>query len=452
MTLFRSLFEARASIENPTVPISSAAITELLGGAPSAAGVRVNEKTALRIVAVFRCVELIAGTCAALPLKTYRVGTRERVRLELLANPHPELTDFEMWELVYAHLLLWGNAYLRKMRDGSGRVRELWPIEPGRVRVDVIDPTGANPGGKVFAILDKNGVYQPYTNIEILHIPGLGYDGRVGLSRIQLAHQALGTGVAAEEYAGRFFGSGSMPAGILSTDQELEEIQADALKARWRERVAGLGHAHEIAVLDAGAKFQALAIPAKDAQLLETQEWSVTQIARLFGLPPHAIGDVEKSTSWGTGIEQQKIGMVQFTLQPSYLTRVEKRITRDLTAPFGLFAEYAVEGLLRGDSQTRAEFYDKGIKAGWLSRNSVAQKENEESVPGGDEYLLPAGVLPSSVAELKAKIESLGALVRAGFEPAAAAEAVGLPVIAHTGLVPVTVQGEDLAQGDKGVS
>lgn len=389
MSVLRRLREQR-SLENPQVPLTAANLVELLDGAKNHSGVVVNERTALSLIAVYRCVEMISGTCAALPLKAYRSGTRQRVAAPVLDDPHPELTSFELWEQTYACLLLWGNAYLLKARDGAGRIRYLWPIHPSRVRVDLVDPTDSNPGGKVFAVLDKSGGWQPYTNAEILHIPGLGYDGRVGLSRIKLASQALGLGLAAEEYAARFFGSGSLMSGILSTDKTLEQPQADALKARWREKVTGLSKAHDIAVLDSGAKFQAVSIPPEDAELLGTRQFSTTEVARLFGLPPHAIGDVEKSTSWGTGIEQQTIGMVQFTLQPSYLTRVEKRLTKEVLLNPGVYAEYTVEGLLRGDSTARAAFYQAMRQMKAMTANEVRVRENLEPYDGGDIFENPA--------------------------------------------------------------
>ena len=388
MPIIRRFVEQRATLENPAVPITDKTVSEWFGATPVHAGVTVNEKTALGLIAVYRCVELIAGTCAALPLKAYRSETRERVAAPVLDDPHPELTAFEVWETTYASLLLWGNAYFRKLRDGTGRIRHLWPIHPSRVDVDLVAPTATNPGGKVFVIVDKDGKRQPYTSFEVLHIPGMGYDGRVGLSRIQVARQAIGVGMAAEEYAGRFFGSGTHMSGILTSDTNIDQKQADAIKERWRQKVGGLSKAHEIAVIG-NAKFQAVSIPAKDAELLASRQYTKGEIATLFGLPPHAIGDVEKSTSWGTGIEQQKIGMVQFTLQPSYLTRVEQRLTKEVLLNPGVYAEYTVEGLLRGDAAARAAFYEAMVRIRAMNPNEVRARENLQPYDGGDEFINP---------------------------------------------------------------
>lgn len=378
-------FLNRRSIENPAVPLTSTSLVELLDGAPSTTGVRVTSETALRHIAVFRCVELRAGTMAALPLKAFRLDTRERVvNAPVLDDPHPELTRFEVWEQVYAHIDLWGNAYLRKLRDGAGRVRYLWPIHPSRVHVDLVEPDSDHPGGKVFAVTGRDGRREPYTSHEILHLPGFGYDGRVGLSRIALGSRAIELGLAAEEYAARFYGNGVHLSGILTSEHELTEASAGALKSRWKQKVGGIANSHDIAVLDQGTKFQPVSIPARDAQLLETRQSSVGDIATLFGLPPHAIGDVQRSTSWGTGIEQQTIGMVQFTFQPM-LARVEQRLTKEIVQP-NVYVEYIVEGLLRGDAASRAAFYAQMRAMKAMSANEVRGRENLEPYEGGDVF------------------------------------------------------------------
>jgi HK97 family phage portal protein len=396
MPLLRSYLEAR-NIENPLYPLTSTALVDALtAGERTSSGVSVTPERALRHIAVYRCVELIAGTCAALPLKAYRRPDRDRVDAPVLDDPHPELTSFEVWETAYASLLLWGNAYFWKGTDGTGRIRRLWPIHPARVHVDLVDPDSDVPGEmgagtKRFKITDAKGGTKEYTRTEILHIPGLGYDGRVGMSRIRLAAQGIGVGLAAEEYAGRLFANGSLFSGILKVQQSLsgKPDVASRLKQMWREKVGGLDKAHEIAVLDSGAEFQPISMPPEDAQLLESRGYSTTEVARLFGLPPHAIGDISKSTSWGTGIEQQTIGMVQFTLQPSYLTRVEQRITKEVLLRPDVFAEYTIEGLLRGDSKSRAAFYQAMVAMRAMNPNEVRVRENLPPYEGGDEFLNP---------------------------------------------------------------
>lgn len=375
----------RNSVENPATPLTSSAILDWIGGKPNASGVTVNEKTALGMPAVWRAVNLIAGTAASLPLHAYR--TNDDVRLpvgdgaqaaRLLANPHPDLTKFEMWELVYSHMLLWGNAYLLVLRNQGREIRELWPIHPSRVRV------GRDSAGVKWYEVDgedgKPGL--AYSDSQILHIPGFGYDGVCGVSPIRLAAQGIGMALAAEEFGAKLFGSGSLMSGILQTEQRLNPDQAEKIKTRWKAKMAGLQGAHDVAVLDSGIKFQQLSIPPGDAQFIESRRFQIAEIARIFGIPPHMLADTEKSTSWGTGIEQQSIGFVVYTLRP-WLTRVEQRVSR-LLQPSAVYARYAVEGLLRGDSQQRAAFYQQMWNIGVFSTNDIRKLEDFEPVEGGD--------------------------------------------------------------------
>jgi HK97 family phage portal protein len=367
----------RASVESPAVPLTSTTLIDWLSGPKVHAGVSVNEKNALGMPAVWRAVNLIAGTCASLPLHLYRYrddDTRLKVRTALLDQPHPDLTPFEVWEQVFAHLALWGNAYLLKLRNQGGQLSELWPIHPSRVK------TGrASDGTKIYQV--DNNTDDPQTDDTILHIPGFGYDGIVGLSPITIARQGIGLAMAAEEYGARLFGSGSLASGILQTDRVLDQPTADRLKARWKERVGGLDRAHEVAVLDAGTKFQQLSIPPEDAQFIESRRFQISEVARMYGVPPHMLMDTEKSTSWGTGIEQQNIAFVVYTLRP-WLTRVEQRVSSLYPRP--QFVRFSVEGLLRGDTQQRAAFYKQMWDVGAFSTNDIRRYEDLSPVDGGD--------------------------------------------------------------------
>lgn len=387
MTLFNSaraaLAQPRATLENPAVPLTSSAILDFLGVSPTSSGVAVTEEKSLGMPAVWRAVNLIAGTAAALPLHAYRKTDDVRVPVSkasmasrLLDDPHPDLTPFELWETVYGHLLLWGNAYLRILRNQLGEIAELWPIHPGRVKAGRESDTGR----KVYQV---DGEQRPWYDEHILHIAGFGYDGVCGVSPIRAARQGLGLAMAAEEYGARLFGSGSLATGILQTEQRLEQGQADALKRRWKDRAAGLSNAHDVVVLDAGAKFQQLSIPPGDAQFIESRRFQIAEIARMFGIPPHMLMETDKSTSWGAGIEQQVLGFVKFSLHPSYLTRVEQRVTKILR-PQAVYAKYSLEGLLRGDSSARAAFYTSMWNVGVLSTNDIRQLEELTPVAGGD--------------------------------------------------------------------
>jgi HK97 family phage portal protein len=314
VTVLGRLFERRASLESPTMPISAAAISEFIGMQMNVTGVSVTEKSALRFGAVWRAVNLISGLGGALPLHSYRSGTYERQQVQILNNPHPDMTPLEFWRLLYAHRSLWGNSYALKLRNQVGMIRELHPLVPERVRVANIGSSDANPSGKVF-ILDGD-LDRPLTAKEIFHIPGFGYDGVCGVSPIRLAATTIALGLAAEEYGARLWSAGSMLGGVLQTEQRLDQPVADRLKANWREKMTGLSKAHEVAILDAGAKFQPITMPNNDAQFIESRDFQVSEVSRWFGVPPFLLNQTEKSTSWGTGLEQQATGFVKFDLHP----------------------------------------------------------------------------------------------------------------------------------------
>jgi HK97 family phage portal protein len=390
----RTVTSMRASPENPAVPLTSPALLEMLGGAPSDAGVHVSERTALHMPAVWRAVFLISFVCASLPLRVYQDElTRKRVKNNLLRDPHPEMTPSEVWRHSYGSRCLWGNSYAQKVRNRAGQVVELWPITPDRVMVGKVRSTPELPTGKLFSVVDDWGAVHAMTSREILHIPGFGYDGVTGVSPIRMAAQAIGLSLAAEKAGAKFFGQGAMLSGILQTEQRLDPDQAALLKEQWRAKVSGVNNAYDVAILDSGAKFQSLTMPYKDAQFLESRVFEIFEIARMFGVPPFLLMETSKSTSWGTGLEQQALGFVQFDLAPGWLTPTEERITKELL--FGeQYSEYAVEGLLRGDSQARAEFYKAMREVGAYSANDIRHKENEPPVEGGDTYLQPLNMAP----------------------------------------------------------
>lgn len=381
--------ETRATIEDPTYPLTSQALVDLFVGPSTESGVNVTERNALGVPAVYRAIALLSGTVASLPWHAYRDrddDSRERLRPQpkIAAKPHPDLTRFEWMELALVHNLSWGNTYFRKLRDGSGLVRELWPIEPSRVK------TGrASSGEKFYAVdttslgtvatpLDERAVF---SDEEILHVPGLGYDGVVGLSPIGLARQGIGLAMAAEQFGAKLFGSGNLISGILTTDQKISQEAADTLKARWKAQHSGLAGAHEIGVLGQGTKFQPISLPPEDAQFIESRRFQVSEIARLFGVPPHMLMDTEKSTSWGTGIEQQSLGFVVFTLRP-WLSRFEQRLSTLLADES--YIKFGVEGLLRGDSAARSAFYTSMWNIGAYSTNDIRRLEDAPPVEGGD--------------------------------------------------------------------
>lgn len=397
MSLLRSVVQGR-NVENPAQPLTSSVLLDWLGkGWQTDAGVAVTPETAMRLTAVYRSVSIVAGTIGSLPLHGYQRQDKKRIYPDVLEDPHPDMTRMELLEFGGTSLLMRGNTYYTKKRNGAGEVKQLWPIHPARVRVGRNKPTEGNPSGKVFVVsADYNGFSGAKDELddatyltphEILHIPALTTDGLVGLSPIQTARQAIGLGLAGETFGARFFGRGMLLSGVLETDQKLNEKDADFVQERWKKKYGGLENAQEVAVLSHGAKFTPITLPARDAQFIETRRFQVAEIARLFGIPPHMLADVERSTSWGTGIEQQNIGMVTWTLRP-WLVRIEKRISKEcLTAE--QYAEFKVEGLLRADTKSRGEYYAKARQWGWMSANDIRELENETPIDGGDNYLVP---------------------------------------------------------------
>lgn len=390
MTLLSGLFASspaevmNASVENPQVPISVPGISEFIGLGTGPSGIRVSEERAGGLPAAWRAVALLAGTIGSLPLKAYRADGPERVKVPsshrssvLLEEPHHDLTAFEFWEVAVSHALLWGNAYLPFVRDDLQRVAGFLITHPSQVR-----PWRDPKTHKKWYFVRDGNEWIALTDSDLLHIPGIGYDGVAGISPVRAAREGFAVAIAAEEYSARMFSSGLMAGGVLKTEKNLQPEQADFLQARWAARTSGLGNAHKTVVLDNGASFERLSMPPEDAQFLESRGFQISEIARMFGVPPHMLMDTEKSTSWGTGIEQQAIGFVTFTLRP-WLTRIEQRLTR-LIRPNAVYARYNIEGLLRGDAAARSAFYRTMWELGALSTNEIRALEERAPVDGGD--------------------------------------------------------------------
>jgi len=365
-----------------------------LAGPRTATGRRVSTEGALQQVTVLACVRLIAESVGMLPMVLYqRLEPRGKERASahplyplLHDQSNPELTAAELREIMAGHIALWGNAYCEIEFDGAGRRRALWPLRPDRMTVEVND---ANE--RVYSYQLPSGEVASLPRYRVWHVQGWGTDGYVGKSPIALARESIGLSMATEEFGARFFGNDSRPGGILRTPGKLSDDAAKRMKHRWEEAHGGLSNAHRVAVLEEGLEWQAIGIPPEDAQFLETRKFQEAQICQVYRVPPHMIGITERSTSWGTGIEQQGIGFVTFTLMP-YLVRFAQTVGRDLLTPAErrtLFAEFLTEALERGDLKARYDAYNVGRQGGWLSVNDIREKENMNPVDGGDTYLQP---------------------------------------------------------------
>lgn len=398
MSLF-GFFERR-NLEDPKYPLTSARLIEKFTGPKTDAGVRVTETSSLRMSAVYRATALISGLGGGMPLHAYKNGTKQLYDEPLLRNPNPYMTGYEYWRLTYVHRCLWGNHFSFKVKTKmSGRIAELHPIPPHMIQVGRASKyIASNPSRKIYKYTDGDGNYHEYTDDEILHIPGLGYDGICGYSPVMLGAQGVGLALAAEEYSARLFGSGALMSGILQTEQRLDQEDADLLQDRWAQKMTGLDNAHKVPVLDSGLSFQSVTMPNDAAQMLESRRFQIAEIARFYGVPLHLLMETEKSTSWGSGMEQLAQEFVSFDLAPQWFIPTEERITKELLVARGIkaYAKYSLEGLLRGDSKSRAEFYRAMREMGVFSTDKILQLEDMEPIGGekGELLLQPANMVP----------------------------------------------------------
>jgi HK97 family phage portal protein len=351
--------------ERRSTSLSDPGLIEYLGlGGATAAGVRVTESTSLGLTAVWRAVSLLAGTVAALPLKTFRTlpdGSRERIA-SFLDNPGgPDgATPYEWKESVVAHLLLHGNAYLVHVYNGGGGLAGLLPIHPTAATVK---QDGTAPGGKVFDVTLADGQIRTFTAADLTHVPGLSTDGLRGISPIKAVRDSLGTGIAGNEAAARIFANGLLIGGILSGDSTLDPEQGEELKARLKAKLSGPHNAGEIAVVNADVKFQPWTMSAEDAQFIESRAFQVEEVARIFGVPKVLLAEDGAST-WGSGIAELLRGMARFTLAP-LTTRIEERLSRLLPSP--RFAEFDYAGLLQPSPDEVTQNMIAEIGAGLLT-------------------------------------------------------------------------------------
>ncbi|WP_097015248.1 phage portal protein [Anaerocolumna aminovalerica] len=404
MSLLKGMFRSR---DKPQNRIGSS-FSFLFGG--TTAGKTVNERTAMQTTAVYACVRILAEAIAGLPLHVYRYrsdGGKERIPFHPLYHllhdePNPEMTSFVFRETLMSHLLLWGNAYAQVVRNGRGQTIALYPLLPSKM-----DVSRASNGELVYTYyrdvdesgLNPKGGYVTLRKDEVLHIPGLGFDGLIGYSPIAMAKNAIGMSLATEEYGAAFFANGANPGGVLEHPGVIKDIQR--VKDSWNSAYQGSGNAHKVAVLEEGMKFQAIGIPPEQAQFLETRKFQINEIARIFRVPPHMVGDLEKSSF--SNIEQQSLEFVKYTLDP-WVIRWEQSLQQTLLLPSEkvvLFIKFNLDGLLRGDYQSRMNGYSVGRQNGWMSANDIRELEDMNRIPveeGGDLYLVNGNMLPLNQA------------------------------------------------------
>ena len=409
MGVLSGLFRSRDKPQNAT---AGSGYSFFFGGTTS--GKAVNERSAMQMTAVYSCVRILAEAIAGLPLHLYKYGDNDSKEkavthplYKLLHDePNPEMTSFIFRETLMTHLLLWGNAYAQIVRNGKGEVLGLYPLMPNKMSVD------RDTDGRLWYTYTRSTDEAPTMKgstvklhpYDVLHIPGLGFDGLVGYSPIAMAKNAIGMGIACEEYGARFFANGAAPGGVLEHPGTVKDPQK--IRDSWNSVYRGTGNAHKVAVLEEGMKYTPIGISPEQAQFLETRKFQINEIARIFRVPPHMVGELEKSSF--SNIEQQSLEFVKYTLEP-WVIRWEQSIMRALLSTQEkemYFVKFNLEGLLRGDYQSRMNGYAIARQNGWMSANDIRRLENLDQIPkedGGDLYLINGNMLPLSSAGAFAK-------------------------------------------------
>jgi HK97 family phage portal protein len=354
----------------------------------TSSGINITESVVMGIPAVYACIRVLAESIAALPLITYvRMdnGDKERARdfplYSLLHDaPNPLMTSFELRELLVGHLCLRGNAYCYIERDG-GEVVALWPLHPDKVIVEL-------RGRELFYQHQNDGTEKTYPMSDILHVRGLSADGIIGYSPLSLLRDSFGYSKAVQEYSSSYFKNDASPGGILSTPNSLGAQAHSNLKAAWAEGHQGKGKHHRTAIMDNDLKWQSIGVSPQDSQMIESQKFSVVEVARCFRVPLNLVMDYERSTY--SNVTEQNRSFLTHTLQP-WLTRIEQAISKSLLTEAEkerYFVEHLTQGFLRADTKTRYESYKIAIEAGFLTIDEVRQLENMNSIPEPEKRVL----------------------------------------------------------------
>ena len=380
------------------------------GGIETSAGVRVTSSTAMYFVAVFACVNILSRTVGSLPLYLYRRlpnGGKEKARKHPLFNlvrylPNPEMTAMRYRSSLQGHLATWGNNYSYIDWELSGRnagyPKAIWPIRPDRIQVERVN------GELVYRYypssddkkLNTEGFVIPKGYM--LHIPGFGYDGIMGYSPITLAREAIGLGLATEEFGSRFFGSGTHPGLIVEHPDKLSAQGHSNLKKSLTDTYSGLGNSHRLMLLEEGMKANKIVVDPKDSQFLETRKFQINEIARLFLIPPHMIADLDRSTN--NNIEHQGIEFIENTMLPWFVLW-EQEYSRALLRSDErdeYFFQFDIDYRMRGDLAAQTAYFSAGKQWGWLSTNDIREIKNMNPVEGGDLYMVPLNMIPAQDA------------------------------------------------------
>lgn len=392
---FTALFRAR---DKPRDSVSAAPVFYF---GTSGSGKSVTAQTAIQLSTVYACVRVISETVASLPLGVYeatddgnlKAGDHPLYHL-LHDEPNAEMTSFVFREVMLAHLLLYGNSYSQIIRSGKNTVVGLYPLLPDHMDVD-----RDSKGNLTYTYITSDGKTVVIKPQDILHIPGLGFDGIIGYSPIALEKNAIGLGIASEEYGSKFFSNGARPSGILTHPNTVKNPKA--VRESWNSAYGGSSNSNRVAILEEGMTFTPLSIPNNEAQFLETRKFQVNEICRIFRVPPHLVGNLEHATF--SNIEHQSIDFAVHTIRP-WLVRIEQSMNRALFTDQEkgrFYVQFNIDGLMRGDYKSRMEGYAIARQNGWMSANDIRALENQNPIPaeeGGDAYLVNGNMIPITTA------------------------------------------------------
>ena len=381
------------SMRNP-----SETLVRAMGGAPTSSGVQVNEPRSLGLTAVWACIRLLAWTQASLPMVLYRdkkprgkeKAKEDRMYDILRYRPNPEQTTFDWVEHMSRMQNLYGAGVSEIEFDGRGRPVAFWPIHTDRVRPKRVAVAGESRKVLVYEIYDDAGQSRILREYQVLIWRSLGSGSDQFLSPIQVHRETLGESIAIREYGAKTFGEGTNPSAILSGLRFQQDDNEESVRKKFSDKYSGLSNANRLMLLEDGVSFNRVGIPPADAQYIEARKYGTSEVARIYNVPLNLLQDHEKTTTWGTGLEEMNSAFITFSLRP-YLVRAEQELRRKVLFDRSLYIEFMVDSLLRGKLLERYRAYAIARQWGFMSANDVREKENANPLPddSGDIYLIP---------------------------------------------------------------
>jgi HK97 family phage portal protein len=408
-------------------------------------GAVVNQQNSLQLGAVYACVRLLSDTIAALPTDTFVRLNGDRVpyrpRPAWVTEPDgPGSSRIDYMQQIVVSMLLSHGAVVQILRGGNGDVVALVPLDPTRVDISRNRQTRQRE-----FVIDGGQSVLPAE--DVLYIPEMRRPGALkGVSRVDEVKQTLGLAKALDEFASRYFSNGANTSGIIEFPGNLTQEQAKDLVDTFEAGHRGLRKAHRPGVLSGGAKYEKTGADGEQAQMLESRQFAVEEIARIFRVPPHMIGSLQPGAASYASVEANAIQFVRYSLLP-LVAKIEEAHTRIL--PGDVFLRMNMDGLLRGDSATQAQIFSTALQAGYMSVNDIRRLMDMRPVDGGDQVRVPLAnidLTAAGVVETRERVEMAAKLVQSGYAPEAVLAAMGLPAMPHTGLASNQLQPAENAQ------